>query len=90
MREAGEGGDDLDTAKLEVARLSAILYSVIKRFSDDGANLVLEGIDEDELPPGPFVIGWNLIGNDAIITVLSGPNLAAFIEAGKGVQRGED
>jgi hypothetical protein len=67
----------------ENARLTAIIYSIFKRHPDaEGWSLVLDDVDQD-IPPDPLVIGWNTIGNSAIITLVFGTTRDAMIAAGE-------
>lgn len=59
----------------ENARLTAILYSVMKRHPDvDEWNLELSGVSKDELPDR-ILVGWNTVGDDAILTLVFGETL---------------
>jgi hypothetical protein len=67
--------NDIKNLRLANARYASIIYSIIKRHPDaKNWNLMLEGVGDDILPNEVFV-GWNTIGNDAILTVLHGESL---------------
>jgi hypothetical protein len=51
-------------------------------------NLELKDVGDDILPEEIFV-GWNTIGNDAIITLLHGESLANMRVAQAGVEKEE-
>lgn len=78
-----EAYEPMRMALEENARLTAILYSIFKRHPEvKGWSLVLDDIDQD-VPPDPLVVGWNVIGNSAIITLVFGETRIAMIASGE-------
>lgn len=77
----GPTWETIDRLKLENARLSAILYSIIKHKGINW-NLELKGAAQDDLPieDGRFRvhIGYNIVGDDAIVTALFGSALKRY------------
>lgn len=70
-----EAADTIKNLRMANARYAGIIYSIIKRHPHaENWNLELEGVGNDILPDEVFV-GWNVIGEDAIITVLHGESL---------------
>lgn len=53
----------------EILMLKAMVYSIVKRYGTN-MNIELRGINHDTLP-AHLTIGWNLVGDDAIVTVLT-------------------
>lgn len=59
------------------ARLASIIYSIVKHKGKEW-NLLLENAAEDDLP-NEIRIGYNIVGDDAIVTVLFGSTLKRMI-----------
>lgn len=71
--------DNIRVVMEENARLAAILYSIFKRHPHvEDWSLFLDDVDED-VPPDPLVVGWNTIGNSAIITLVFDKTRIAMI-----------
>ena len=68
---------DIERLQFENQRLTAIIYSIVKHQGENWS-LVLEDAAEDELPE-KIRIGYNIAGDDAIITVLFGSALERYI-----------
>jgi hypothetical protein len=67
--------EEIRNLRLANARYASMIYSIIKRHPDaTNWNLELEGVGQDMLPDEVFV-GWNVVGEDAILTVLHGESL---------------
>lgn len=86
-----EGADESTTDELrnEIkqlqfnnARLASIIYSIVKHKGKEW-NLLLENAAEDDLP-NEIRVGYNIVGDDAIVTVLFGSALKRMI-----IQEGE-
>jgi len=82
--------DELIRLQLENARYAAMIYSIVKRHPKvQDWNLELKDVADDTLPEKLFV-GWNTVGDDAILTVLFGESLQNMINAATAVQEEEE
>ena len=82
--------DEITQLRGQVARLNAMLYSVIKRHPQaTDWNLELKDVADDTLPEKIFT-GWNTVGDDAILTVLFGESLQNMINAATAVNEEEE
>jgi len=82
--------DEITQLRAQVARLNAMLYSVIKRHPQAADwNLELKDVASDTLPEKIFT-GWNTVGDDAILTVLFGESLQNMINAATAVNEEDD
>jgi len=73
--------NERQTLRLENARYAAMIYSIVKRHPHaTDWNLELKDVADDVLPEKLFV-GWNTVGDDAILTVLFGDSLQNMITA---------
>ncbi len=84
MRDSEQELEDyISGIKLENLRLSAIIYSILKHHGEN-YNLVLKDAATDKLPD-KVLIGYNIVGDDAIITAVFGSALKRI-----EIQRGEE
>jgi hypothetical protein len=73
---------EIERLKRENAVQSAIIYSLVRQFGENG-NVLLKNCN-DELP-NRLLVGVNTIGDDVIVTIIEGEALEQL-----EVQRGED
>ena len=79
----GQPIGELQQLRMENFRLSAILFSIMKRHPEaEDNNLTLVDIVDDQLPER-MMVGWNVVGKDAIVTLLYGVQLDKFVANNK-------